>query len=102
MHLLHLHPVIKEYASLLLAYAQATEERQPFNRMLNADSSINWTLADDSVRPVTANELELTYQKFFIRKAILMKPYQLAIERLMDDQISTEEPINSISIGSEL
>ena len=90
---------IKEYAALLKQYAEASEEeRQQFSQMLNPDGSINWTLADDSTRPVTAEELEQTYQYFFIRKATLMRSYQTALAQLASEDVKTAAQINDITL----
>ena len=90
---------IKEYAALLQQYTQASEEeRQQFSQMLNPDGSINWTLADDTTRPVTAEELEGTYQKFFIRKATLMRSYQTALAQLDSEEVKTAAQINAITL----
>lgn len=90
---------IKEYAALLKQYAQASEEeRQQFNQMLKPDGSINWTLANDTTRPVTAEELEQTYQYFFIRKATLMRSYQTALAQLASEDVKTAAQINAITL----
>ena len=90
---------IKEYAALLQQYTQASEEeRQQFSQMLNPDGSINWTLDDDTTRPVTAEELEQTYQYFFIRKATLMRSYQTALAQLASESVETAAQINAITL----
>jgi hypothetical protein len=90
---------LKEYAALLKKFESATEEeRVQYSGLINEDGSINWTLADDTVRPVTAQELENTYQYFFIRKGVLMGAYQSAIKQLYEQSVQTVEQINAITL----
>lgn len=90
---------LKEYSALLRKFESATEEeRAQYSGMINEDGSIYWTLADDTVRPVTAQELEDAYQYFFIRKGVLMGAYQSAIKKLNDESVQTAEQINAISL----
>ena len=90
---------IEKYANVLALYSASSEEdRAQYTGMLNTDGSINWTLADDTVRAVTEAELRQTLLTFLIRKATLMKKYQDALARLNASGVKTASQINAITL----
>lgn len=92
---------VKEYSDLIEQYRALDESEQSnYSGMINADGTIDWLLADETVRAVTAAELRDAYQYFFVRKGVLMLRYQSAMSLLFSKATDSIEKINEIKLES--
>ncbi len=76
---------VEKFAESLELYPTLSEEEQAeYADLINEDGTVNWTLDDDTSRAVSAEELRATIRQFWLRKARLMKVYQVALKELDD------------------
>lgn len=81
---------IKEYAALLGAYADLPEEdKVAYSDIINDDGTIDWILADNTVRAVSADELNATHQQYFLRRGAAMTKYKAAVTALYNPDLTT-------------